>query len=137
MLRPLPFGGEGAGDLGAGLTPAIVDEDAVPTLACRRNAWRLFTLAEAIKPARSGAGLAGLLSGAAATAATDLATDLRESAIDLDKQPDEATLAAALAKLQELAPTAAPAPGPGQPAATGAPAKEASPFDQPAGGSPF
>ncbi len=131
------FGGQGPGDLATGLTPAIVDEDAVPTLACRRNAWRLFTLAEAIKPARSGAGLAGLLSGAAATAATDLATDLRESAIDLDKQPDEATLAAALAKLQELAPTAAPAPGPGQPAATGAPAKETSPFDQPAGGSPF
>lgn len=131
------FGGEGAGDLGAGLTPAVVDEDAVQTLACRRNAWRLFTLAEAIKPARSGAGLAGLLSGAAATAATDLATDLRESAMDLDKQPDEATLAAALKKLKELASPAEAAPGPGQPADKGAPAKEASPFDQPAGRSPF
>jgi hypothetical protein len=131
------FGGEGAGDLGAGLTPAVVDEDAVQTLACRRNAWRLFTLAEAIKPARSGAGLAGLLSGAAATAATDLATDLRESAMDLDKQPDEATLAAALKKLNELASPAEAAPGPGQPADKGAPAKEASPFDQPAGRSPF
>ncbi len=131
------FGGEGAGDLGAGLTPAVVDEDAVQTLACRRNAWRLFTLAEAIKPARSGAGLAGLLSGAAATAATDLATDLRESAMDLDKQPDEATLAAALKKLNELASPAEVAPGPGQPADKGAPAKEASPFDQPAGRSPF
>jgi hypothetical protein len=131
------FGGEGPGDLGAGLTPAVVDEDAVPTLACRRNAWRLFTLAEAIKPARSGTGLAGLLSGAAATAATDLATDLRESAIDLDKQPDEATLTAALENLKGLASPAEAAPGPGQPAGKEAPAKEASPFDQPAGGSPF
>ncbi|NCX97742.1 MAG: hypothetical protein EBX35_03985 [Planctomycetia bacterium] len=131
------FGGQGPGDLGGGLTPAVADEDAVQPLACRRNAWRLFTLAEAIKPARSGAGLAGLLAGAAATAATDLATDLREAAIDLDKRPDEATLEAALAKLREVAPTGAPVPGPGQPAGTGAAAKEASPFDQPAGNSPF
>jgi len=131
------FGGQGPGDLGGGLTPAVIDEDAVPTLACRRNAWRLFMLAEAIKPARSGAGLAGLLAGAAATAATDLATDLRQSAIDLDKQPDEATLKAALAKLQALASIAAPLPGPGQPTGTGAAAKEASPFDQPASNSPF
>jgi hypothetical protein len=131
------FGGEGSGDLGAGLTPAVVDEDAVPTLACRRNAWRLFTLAEAIKPARSGAGLAGLLSGAAATAATDLATDLRESAIDLDKQPDEATLEAALKKLEELASPAEATARPGQPADKATPGKQDSPFDQPAGGSPF
>jgi hypothetical protein len=131
------FGGQGPGELGGGLTPAVVDEDAVPTLACRRNAWRLFTLAEAIKPARSGAGLAGLLSGAAATAATDLATDLRESAIDLDKQPDEAMLAAALAKLRELASPAEADPRPGQPAGKEPPAKEASPFDTPTGNSPF
>ena len=127
------FGGQGPGDLEGGLAPAVVDEDAVQPLACRRNAWRLFMLAEAIKPARSGAGLAGLLAGAAATAATDLATDLRESAIDLDKQPDEATLAVVLAKLQERASTAAPVPGPGQPAGTAEP----SPFDQPASNSPF
>jgi hypothetical protein len=132
------FGGQVGGELAAGGAPAVVDEDSVPTLACRRNAWRLFTLAEAIKPARSGAGLAGLLSGDAATAAADLATRLRELAIDLDKQPDEPTLATARAELGKLAApgqAAAPAAKPaGQPGPGGT---EPSPFDQPAGGSPF
>lgn len=131
------FGGLLGGDLGAGGVPTVVDEDAVPTLACRRNAWRLFTLAEAIKPARSGAGLAGLLSGDAATAAADLATLLREAAIDLDKQPDEAVLKDALAELQKSAGPADAAAGPGKPAEKTAPTAPASPFDQPAGGSPF
>jgi hypothetical protein len=129
------FGGQFGGELGTGGARAFVDEDAVPTLACRRNAWRLFTLAEAIKPARDGAGLAGLLAGDAATAAADLASDLRQSAIDLDTQPDEATLTAAFKKLDPGAKPSGGVPGPGKPAA--APAEAASPFDQPAGGSPF
>jgi hypothetical protein len=132
------FEGQFEGESGVGGVSAVVDEDAVPSLACRRNAWRLFTLAEAIKPARSGAGLADLLSGDAATAAADLATRLRESAIELDKQPDEPTLAAALEELGKLegpGPAAAPAAKPaGQPGSGGA---EPSPFDQPASGSPF
>lgn len=131
------FGGLLGGDLSAGGVPAVVDEDAVPTLACRRNAWRLFTLAEALKPSRSGAGLAGLLAGDAATAATDLATMLRQLAIDLDKQPDEATLKEAIAELQKSAGPADATAGSGKPAGNAAPAEPASPFDQPAGGSPF
>ena len=134
------FGGQFGGELGVGGVAAVVDEDAVPSLACRRNAWRLFTLAEAIKPARSGAGLADLLSGDAATTAADLATRLRESAIGLDKQPDEPTLTTALAELGKLAgpgQAAAPAAKPAGKPGSGA---EPSPFDQPdepAGGSPF
>lgn len=134
------FGGQFGGELGAGGVAAVVDEDAVPSLACRRNAWRLFTLAEAIKPARSGAGLADLLAGAAATAAADLATRLRESAIGLDKQPDEPTLATALAELEKLAAPGQSAAPADKPDAKPGPAAAPSPFDQPdqpAGGSPF
>lgn len=131
------LGGDLGGQLGTGGAPVVVDEDAVPTLACRRNAWRLFTLAEALKPARSGAGLAGLLSGDAATAAADLATTLRQSAVDLDQQPDEETLRAALTELERDNGSGKPATGAGKPQGNANPATEASPFDQPAGGSPF
>jgi hypothetical protein len=135
----LELGGGGifGGELGGGEgMPELADEDAVPTLACRRDAWRLFLLAEAIQPARSGPGLAGLLQGDAATAAADLATALRQAALDLDAQPDEATLKQALASL-----SAAAGPGKGgqptnpeQPAGGQAPG--GSPFDPPATGQP-
>jgi hypothetical protein len=46
-------------------------------------------------------------------------------------------LAAALAKLRELASPAEADPRPGQPAGKEPPAKEASPFDTPTGNSPF
>lgn len=132
------FGGPVGGELAADDAAAAVDDDAVPTLACRRNAWRLFTLAEAIKPARSGPGLAGLLAGDAATAAADLATRLRELAIDLDKQPDEPTLAEALAELEDPAGQSDAAAGTNNPAGEASPTDaEPSPFDPPAGGSPF
>jgi len=116
--------------------PELADGDAVPPLACRRNAWRLFLLAEAIQPARSGPGLAGLLQGDAATAAADLATALRQAALDLDAQPDEATLKKALKSL-----AAAAGPGKaGQPATpeppAGGQAPGGSPFDPPAAGQP-
>ena len=61
-----PFGGEfGAG----GEFGVEADEDAVPPLACRRDAWRLYVLAEAIRPGRSGPGLADLLAGDPAASA--------------------------------------------------------------------
>jgi hypothetical protein len=137
------FGGQfGGGEFGgpeAGLEP--VDEDAVPTLACRRDAWRLFLLAEAIRPARSGPGLAGLLEGDAATAAADLATALRTAALDLDAKPDEATLTTSLAALEATAAGGKTAPATGRPAdgaepPAGGQTPPASPFDQPAP-SPF
>ncbi len=135
-------GGEFGGQLGgleSGLEP--VDEDAVPTLACRRDAWRLFLLAEAIRPARSGPGLAGLLEGDAATAAADLATALRTAALDLDAQPEEATLTASLATLEATAVGGKAAPAAGRPAEgpmppAGGQVPPTSPFDQPAP-SPF
>jgi hypothetical protein len=107
----------------------------VPTLACRRNAWRLYGLAEAVQPARGGAGLAGMLQGEPAAAAADLATTMRQAAVKLDADPDEEALAAALAELRKLAGAAAPPAG-GAGKADGQ-ATPASPFDQPASGSPF
>jgi hypothetical protein len=130
------FGGPIGGGLGDGAAPPeVVDEDAVPTLACRRNAWRLYGLAEAVQPARGGAGLAGMLQGEPAAAAADLATTMRQAAVKLDADPDEEALAAALAELRKLAGAAAPPAG-GAGKADGQ-ATPASPFDQPASGSPF
>ena len=128
------FGGQFGGELEGATTPAVIDEDAVPALACRRDAWRLFTLAEAIKPARGGSGLAGLLAGDAATAAADLEAILRQSALELDKEPTEEKLVDALASIKKQD-AAGDQPGKsGQPAGA---AEPGSPFGQPAGGSPF
>lgn len=139
-----PFGGAPVGGLGgdpgldSGLGEGLgmeLDEDAVPPLACRRAAWRLHVLAEAIRPGRSGPGLAELLSGDAAAAADDLATTLRQAALDLDAQPDEPTLKLALASIKEAGPADQQPPGGTKPAAGAAPA--ASPFEAPAQQSPF
>lgn len=133
------FGGGEFGGPEAGMEP--VDADAVPTLACRRDAWRLFLLAEAIRPARSGPGLAGLLEGDTATAAADLATALRTAALDLDAKPDEATLTTSLAAIEATAAGGKAAPAAGRPAdgakpPAGGQTPPATPFDQPAP-SPF
>jgi hypothetical protein len=128
------FGGLGDGALGAAEpAPAVTDEHAVPKPACRRNAWRLHGLAEAVRPARSGTGLADLLSGEAAAAAADWASELRKSAVALDATPDEATLAKVLATLEKLAARPGPAADQGGPK----PAEPAtSPFDQPPSAAP-
>ena len=130
------FGGPIGGELeGGAALPEVVDEDAVPPLACRRNAWRLSRLAEAVQPARGGPGLAGMLQGEPAATAAELATTMRQAAVELDANPDEGAVAAALAELRNLAGAAAPPAG-GAGKADGQ-ATPASPFDQPASGSPF
>lgn len=120
------FGGQFGGELEGAATPAVIDEDAVPALACRRNSWRLFALAEALKSARGEAGLASLLAGDAATAAADLEAILRQSAIELDKEPTEEKLVAALARLKKEEGADKPPGKAGQPAA-----EPESPFGQP------
>lgn len=130
------FGGPLGGEFGAGdAQPGVVDEDAVPALACRRNAWRLYTLAEAVQPASAGTGLARLLKGEPAATAAELATTLRQAAVELDANPDEGSLIAALEDIENLA----AGPETGQQPAEGQvpPTQPASPFDQPAGNSPF
>jgi hypothetical protein len=132
------LGGPLGGEFGAGGELGVeADEDAVPPLACRRDAWRLYVLAEAIRPGRSGPGLADLLAGDPAASAGDLAAALRRAALELDAQPDEQTLKLALASIKEAA-----LPAKGQPDGTPAPAAgiaqpPSSPFEKPAEPSPF
>jgi hypothetical protein len=132
------FGGPLGGEFGGGDSqPTAIDEDAVPTLACRRNAWRLYALAEAVQPARAESGLARLLQGAPAAAAAELATTMRQSAVELDASPDEESLIAALEAIKQLANAGESAAGQNPVKGPVTPAQPASPFDQPASNSPF
>lgn len=80
-------------------------EQLIPREACRRAAWRLWVLAEAILTDDSKRGVA-LLGGEASPAAVDLAQSLRRAAMDLDATPEESMLRQALADLKPAAPSA-------------------------------
>jgi hypothetical protein len=80
-------------------------EQLIPREACRRAAWRLWVLAEAILTDDSKRGVA-LLGGEASPAALDLAQSLRRAAMDLDATPEESMLRQALADLKPAAPAA-------------------------------
>ena len=80
-------------------------EQLIPREACRRAAWRLWVLAEAILTDDSKRGVA-LLGGEASPAAVDLAQTLRRAAMDLDGAPEESMLRQALADLKPAAPAA-------------------------------
>jgi len=84
--------------------PAI--EQLIPREVCRRAAWRLSTLADAILTEDSKRGLA-LLGGDVTPDIRALAQTLRRAAMDLDTTPDEATLRQALADLKPPAPATA------------------------------
>lgn len=121
-----------------GNDPAANAGLAIPEQACRRNAWRLVTLAEAIDPGDGRPGLAALL-GEAAAPAKQLAATLRDAGMVIDQAPDEESVVAAIKAIK--APAQAPPGGaaPTQPSAPPqAPAEE--PAKQPAGApnaSPF
>lgn len=120
--------------------PATPPPPPVPQLACRRDAWRLSTCAEALAGPDGGSGLAALLAGDAAAAAKELAAQLRQSATGLDANPNPQGVVDALAALTKPTPTAAPAAAPAATPAAGPaptappPTQPASPFDPP---SPF
>lgn len=97
---------------------APANEPTIPTLACRRNAWRLATCADAIEGADGGAGLASLL-GDAAAAAKELTGSLRQGAAGLDANPDEQSVLDALEKLGKSVTSTAPAVNRPAPAAAG------------------
>ncbi len=126
-------------------TPPAVGSDpaasslAIPEQACRRDAWRLVTLADAIDPGNGRPGLAALL-GASAAPAQQLAATLRDAGLVIDQTPDEESVVAAIKAIK--APAQAPAGGaaPAQPAAAPQQEPEQEPAAQPAGGpnaSPF
>jgi hypothetical protein len=121
----------------------VIDPEAIPPLACRRNAWRLTSLADAIQSEGvKGAGMASVLSGNAAADATQLAAILREQGRAIEASPDEQSVKAALAAIEAL-PSAAAASQPAtSPSGPGKPKESASPpADSPFGGasetSPF
>jgi len=134
-----PRGGRGpAAEIfgGAGDQDAIEsdDEDAVLLLACRRNAWRLLTLADAMQPAQEGSGLIQLLQRDATAEAIELATTLRQQGRAILATPREQAVETALELLKSLqgaARPAGPAPtedGGAAPAGADSEGNEESPF---------
>jgi hypothetical protein len=115
-------------------------EPTIPTLACRRHAWRLALCADAIEGADGATGLASLL-GNDAGAAKDLAAALRKAAAGLDAHPDEQSVVEALEKLgKPVAGAAAAASRPAPPAAGEQPPEAPPKGDAPSpfeGASPF
>jgi hypothetical protein len=121
-MAPAGFAPEGGSDPAASRL-------AIPEQACRRDAWRLVTLADAIDPGNGRPGLAALL-GASAAPAQQLAATLRDAGLVIDQTPDEESVVAAIKAIK--APAQAPAGGaaPAQPAA--APQQEPEPEQEPA-----
>ncbi len=101
MMTPDQRFGDGSETGGvAPPNPLTLDEDTIGPLACRRDAWRLYVLAEAIKPKTAAGGLAGLIDDADAAAKAAIAADeLRQLAADLDEDPTEAVLVEALKQI--------------------------------------
>jgi len=95
----------------------------IPKEACRRAAWRLAVLADAILADDSKRGLA-LLGGEVLPADKELAQKIRRAALELDAEPDEPTLRQALTDLKPPEPAAGaddePADGDAAPGAAGA-----------------
>jgi len=105
-MMPPGMGGDPSGQLSV--------EQMIPREVCRRAAWRLAVLADAILTEDSKRGIA-VLGGEAAPAAVELAQKLRRSAMELDAAPEDITLRQALTGLKP--PPAAPAAVEGAPAA--------------------
>jgi hypothetical protein len=106
-------------------------------LACRRTAWRLATLADALLTADTTSGI-GLAAGANRQAAADLAATLRQAATAIDTTPDADSIEDALKTITGgpapgAAPSAAPAPATDQPDAPAPPPAADNPFGSPFG----
>lgn len=118
------FGAEFSG-ANAGLPAAATAGATVPIkpLVARRDAWRLATLANAIKPAEGDRGLASLLPGDRKAAAEELAKALRAAAGSLDSSPDVSSVKDAIESLERVAqPATAPASPVEKPASAAKPA---------------
>jgi len=99
--QPIPGGGP-PGGFGMPGDPSgmPLTEQFIPREVCRRAAWRLAVLADAILTDDSKRGLA-MLGGAPAPADPSLAKSLRRAAMDLDTTPEDATLRQALTDLKQ------------------------------------
>jgi hypothetical protein len=123
-----------------GVPPNPSRPQGIPEQVCRRAAWRLSTLADAILAEDQKSGLA-LLPGSAREPAEKLAASLRAGGAAIDAEPGEKSLNEVVVALGRQAAPAAAAntpppvqPKPGQPK-PGEPATEpaASPFENPFG----
>jgi hypothetical protein len=103
----MPPGGFGQPGMAVDPTGQPLVEQLIPREACRRAAWRLWALADAILSDDSKRGLA-LLGGAASPAAVELAQSLRRASMELDATPEETTLRQAVVDLKPAS-VAAPA----------------------------
>jgi len=101
-------GGVPGGFPGDPATQPPTTQSLIPREACRRAAWRLATLADAILSDDSKRGLA-LLENAPSPAARALSQKLRRAALELDATPEETVLRQALTDLKPPAPPAAEA----------------------------
>ena len=128
--RGEPMFGGFTGEVG---DATVVDDDAVSPAACRRDAWRLAALADAVKPEGGTGGIATIAQGDLAAEAIALASLLRKHAREIQSTPAEETLKTALTDLKESGATFAPAAGEQPPAEPGT---ASSPFDDPAASRP-
>jgi len=97
------FGGPG------GMIGAAPPEQLIPREVCRRAAWRLFSLANAILSVDGQKGLAKL-AGDDVSAAKKIAENLRGASLRLDANPVDASLLQALADLKPAPPPSAEKP---------------------------
>lgn len=114
--------------------PGGTAEPTIPMLVCRRNAWRLWSCAEALVNEDGTTGLGPLLGGDAAAAAAKVAATLRQAAATLDSHPDEQSLLEAIELLSGKGAAATgtnptPAARPKERPDTGPPARGDSPFE--------
>jgi hypothetical protein len=139
---PAAAGGFGFPGSGPGQPPA---EQLIPVEVCRRAAWRLSSLANAILTVDEKRGLRTLIADEAAAAkAKMLAQNLRTAANELDSRPIDASLRQALADLKPAPPAGAEGDAaegdtpadPAAPAADPAPAAKPSAAKPPAASPP-
>lgn len=100
-----PGSGYGSADMS---DPAVLAalEQTIPREVCRRAAWRLSTLADAVLSDDAKRGIA-TVGGEVPPAARELAQKLRRAAMDLDATPDDPTLRQALAEFKPAEPAPA------------------------------
>ena len=108
MMPSSPYPGISGGMPGMEMMPGQPPvEQLIPREVCRRAAWRLATLADALLTVDGQKGLA-LLPGADAEEGRALAGKLRRAAMDLDASPDDVRIRQAL---EDLRPPPPPSEG--------------------------
>ena len=123
-----PGGGSFAPPPGAGF-PGAAQQPMIPELACRRAAWRLSVLADAVATADATSGVALLATDV--DLGKELAKRLRDGAKAIDQRPNEKSILETLASLGADATAGGESAADDQPQKPAKPAGNNSPFDSP------